>query len=49
MVYQTARADLLDLKTRGVLELKQRGKRLIFTIPKDLPTRLRKLEKKARA
>jgi Fic family protein len=49
VVYQTARMDLLDLKARGVLEQKQRGKQMIFTVPKDLSGRLRKLEKKARA
>ena len=49
VVYQTARTDLLDLKSRGVLDQSQRGKQLIFTVPKDLPARLHKLEKKARA
>ncbi|MDO8539559.1 MAG: Fic family protein [Opitutaceae bacterium] len=49
VVYQTARADLLDLATRGVLGQLKRGKQLIFTVPKDLSERLRKLEKKSRA
>jgi Fic family protein len=49
VVYQTARTDLLDLKARGVLDQRLRGKQLIFTVPKDLSARLRRLEKKARA
>lgn len=47
VVYQTARTDLLDLAKRSVLEQKRRGKQLVFTVPKDLESRLRKLEKKA--
>lgn len=49
VVYQTARADLLDLAARGMLELKQASRPMVFRVPKDLSTRLRKLEKKARA
>ncbi len=44
VVYQTARTDLLDLKTRGVLEQKIRGKKMIFTAPRDLAERLKKME-----
>lgn len=49
VVYQTARTDLLNLKSCAVLEQKQRGKQMIFTVPRDLSARLRRLEKKARA
>jgi Fic family protein len=45
VVYQTARTDLLDLKERGVLELKKRGKKMVFTVPRELAERLRKMEK----
>lgn len=48
VVYQTARTDLLDLKARGVLEEKKRGKKMVFTAPLDLADRLRKLEQQAR-
>lgn len=44
VAYQTARTDLLDLEQRGVLELRKRGKPMVFTIPKDLSARLTKLE-----
>lgn len=49
VVYQTARTDLLDLEARGMLELKQASRPMVFRVPKDLASRLRKLEKKARA
>lgn len=48
VVYQTARADLLDLAGRGILAHKKRGKKLVFGVPADLAERLRKLEKEAR-
>lgn len=48
VVYQTARMDLLDLKARGVLEERKRGKKMVFTAPHDLADRLRKLEQQAR-
>ncbi len=48
VVYQTARTDLLSLKSCGVLEQKKRGRQLVFTVPGDLSARLRKLEKNAR-
>lgn len=49
VVYQTARTDLLDLESRGMLELKKASRPMVFRVPKDLSTRLRKLERKARA
>jgi Fic family protein len=48
VVYQTARTDLLDLKRRGVMDQKKRGKRMVFVAPPDLAERLRKLESRAR-
>ncbi|MDO9542116.1 MAG: Fic family protein [Kiritimatiellia bacterium] len=48
VVYQTARTDLLDLKARGVLAEKKRGKKMVFTVPRDLTERLRRMEKEAR-
>lgn len=45
VVYQTARTDLLDLKARGVLEEKKRGKKMVFTVPRDLTELLRRMEK----
>jgi len=45
VVYQTARTDLLDLRKRGVLDWKKRGRQLFFVAPGDLAQRLRKLEK----
>ncbi len=48
VVYQTARTDLLDLRKRGVLDGKKRGKAMIFVAPDDLAQRLRQLEKQAR-
>ena len=44
VVYQTARVDLLELKSRGVLEEEKRGKRMIFTVPRDLAERLKRME-----
>jgi Fic family protein len=43
VVYQTARTDLLDLANRGVLELKKKGKELIFRVPSDIGGRLERL------
>ncbi len=48
VVYQTARTDLLDLKARGVLDQKIRGKKMLFTASQDLAERLRKMEKEIR-
>ena len=48
VVYQTARTDLLDLQTRGLLETKKRGRKMVFVAPPDLAPRLRKMEKEAR-
>jgi Fic family protein len=47
IVYQTARTDLLDLVSRGILEKILAGKKMIFTVPKDLVSRLRKMGKDA--
>jgi len=48
VVYQTARTDLLDLRKRGVLDWKKRGRQMVFVAPGNLAERLRKLEKQAR-
>ena len=48
VVYQTARTDLLDLRQRGVVDWKKRGRQMVFVAPGDLAQRLRKLEKQAR-
>lgn len=38
-----ARTDLLDLADRGVLELKKKGKELVFRVPADIGQRLERL------
>jgi Fic family protein len=43
VVYQTARTDLLQLQAQELLNMKRRGKMMVFTVPPDLPTKLRKL------
>lgn len=43
IVYQTARTDLLQLQTKELLNVKKRGKTMVFTVPRDLAARLRKL------
>ena len=48
IVYQTARTDLLNLKARGVLVEKRRGKKMVFTVPRDLAERLQRMEKEDR-
>ena len=40
VVYQTARADLLDLAGRGLLLQQRRGKAFVFDVPPDLTERL---------
>jgi Fic family protein len=45
--YETARTDLLDLSSRGVFGLIKRGRQMIFTVPKDLEKRIKKLGKEA--
>jgi Fic family protein len=45
IVYQTARTDLLELESRGVIEKRMIGRKMVFGIPEDLPERLRKLGK----
>lgn len=47
VVYETARIDLLNLQSHGALEMKKRGKQMVFTVPRDLVERLRRLEKEA--
>jgi Fic family protein len=47
VVYQTARTDLLDLRKRGVVDWKKRGRQMVFVAPGDLAQRLRKLERQA--
>ena len=42
VVYQTARTDLLDLESRGLLKLKKIRKQLIFTPADDLEAKLSK-------
>jgi Fic family protein len=42
VVYQTARTDLLQLQAKGLLDVKKRGKAMVFTPPRDLAARLRK-------
>lgn len=48
VVYQTARTDLLDLNARGVLVQNKRGKAMVFTAPRNLVERLRKMETESR-
>lgn len=43
VAYATARADLLDLATRGVLAQQKQGKRFVFVAPPDVADRLRQL------
>lgn len=49
VAYQTARSDLLDLAEKGILVLKRRGRKFVFTVPESLSEILRELEKKSRA
>jgi Fic family protein len=44
VTYQTARADLLNLVRRGLLEQRMRGRQLFFSVPSDLQERLRSLK-----
>jgi Fic family protein len=46
IVYETARTDLLDLQKREVLELRKKGKQMVFTVPNDLAGILKKMGKK---
>ena len=45
IVYQTARTGLLDLESRGVIEKRMIGRKMMFGVPKNLPAKLRKLGK----
>jgi Fic family protein len=47
VVYQTARTDMLDLSARGALDKRKRGKKMVFTVPRDLAGRLRRMERKS--
>ena len=44
VVYQTARTDLLDLVSRGVLESTKKGKELVFRAPADISDRLKRID-----
>ena len=46
VVYQTARTDLLDLAARSALVSRKRGKKMVFTAPRDLAGLLKKMETK---
>lgn len=48
VVYQTARADLLELAAKGLLLPKKRGVKYSFAVPDDLSERLLKLERESR-
>lgn len=43
VVYQTARTDLLQLHQKELLRMEKRGKTMVFRVPHDLATQLRKL------
>jgi len=43
VVYQTARTDLVQLHTENILNMEKRGKTMVFRVPLDLASRLRKL------
>lgn len=43
MVYETARADLLDLAKHGLLESRKIGRTYVFTAVKDLEIALTKM------
>ena len=49
VAYQTARTDLLDLASEGILEQKKRGKRMVFLVPADISQRLEHKEVEERA
>ncbi len=40
VAYATARADLLDLADRGLLDREKEGRRYVFVAPKDLRGRI---------
>ena len=43
VVYETARADLLELANLGFLEKTKEGRAFVFTAPEDLPRRMKEL------
>jgi Fic family protein len=47
VAYQTARTDLLDLQAKGLFDARKRGRKIAFTSPDDLSSRLRKVGKTA--
>ena len=47
IAYETARTDLLGLHSRGVLELRKKGRQTLFLVPKGLEKQIRKLGKEA--
>lgn len=47
VAYQTARTDLLDLETLGLLDRVQQGKAFVFYAPEDLGERLARLGRSA--
>lgn len=52
VAYQTARTDLLDMGTRGILEQRKKGKhgkQMVFVAPADLSERLLALEEECMA
>lgn len=46
VAYQTARNDLLELQDKGLLNMHKRGKLMVFTVPGDLTSKLRKMSQK---
>ncbi|MDT0631268.1 Fic family protein [Rubrivirga sp. S365] len=44
VAYATARADLLDLAARGLLDKRKQGRAFVFTVPADLADRLKSLD-----
>jgi Fic family protein len=47
VVHQTARTDLLELKDCGLLNMKKRGRVMVFTVPANLLEQLKQLEENA--
>ena len=43
VVYQTARTDLLDLVSRGLLVRGKEGRTIVFRVPGDLDSKLKRL------
>ena len=47
VVYQTARADILELEDKNLLEKRKTGNRFVFIAPNDLADRMLQLEKES--